>query len=229
MIRNNIAIRTRSKELVEFFYPNYTVLHEYSPFISGGVIFDGDSKYLQMFRDAGVKYIYIKGTPEFDLTIPSVLLNFVYDKWDKKPTKYLEEYFSSFDKVTDELEDICKQIWVSGKAVHEEQVEERISGLYSMLARTATYEIMKEYLLISEQVNSDKMFYSIKRFLKMSLEQENIKNVRTKQHVHDFVQIRGKNVQKALMQYLYSPADNVNIKLLKLVETLTNIEEDNRL
>ena len=75
MIRNNIALRTRSKELVEFFYPTYTVLHEYTPFVTGGVIYDGDSSYLQQFRDNNVKYIYIKGTPEFDLTIPENLLN----------------------------------------------------------------------------------------------------------------------------------------------------------
>ena len=223
MIRNNIALRTRSKELVEFFYPTYTVLHEYTPFITGGVIYDGDSSYLQQFRDNNVKYIYIKGTPEFDLTIPENLLNFVYDKWEKKPPKYLVEYFTSFDKVTDELEDMSKQIWVSGKVSVEEQVEERLEGLYSLLARGSTYEIMKEYLSVSEQVNSDKLFYSIKRFLKMSLEPQNIKNAKTKLTVKNFTEIRGRNVQEALMQYLYSPADDVNIKLLKLFDVITKI------
>lgn len=223
MIKNNVAIRTRSKELVEFFYPNYTLIHEYSPFISGGVIFDGDSKYLQQFRDVGVPYIYIKGTPEYDLTIPSNLLEFVYDKWDKKPTKALSEYFSSFDKLDDELENICKQIWVSGKYTLEEQVEERIKGLYRMIARSSTHEVTSEFLKLTESTSSEKMFLSIKRFLKMSLEPQNIKNVNTKQNVIDFTSIRGKNVQKALMQYLYSPADNVDIKLIRLVEELTRV------
>ena len=146
MIRTNVAIRTKSSDLIDFLYPNFTRISEFSPFVDGGVIFDGDSKYLQMFRDANIPYIYVKGTPEFDLTIPETLLTFVFDKWDKKPSNALMDYFKSFTSVNSTLEDIAKQIWVTGKYSLIDEDEKRMDKLYSMFARGSSYDLMKEFL-----------------------------------------------------------------------------------
>lgn len=224
MIRSNVAIRTRYPELVEFFYPTYTKTKEFSPFIDGGVIFEGDSSYLQKFRDNNIPYIYIKGTPEFDLTIPENLLNFVFDKWDKKPTKALHDYFISFDKSNDELEEISKQIWITGKYTFEEATEDRMKNVYSLLTRGSTYEILKEYTLVSEDINSDKLFYSIQRFLKQSNDISSISNPKRKLQIQQFNEARGGNVESALLSFLYSPADNNELKLMKLFDRITEIK-----
>lgn len=224
MVRSNVAIRAVNTEFIEFLYPNYTRIKEYSPFIEGGVIFDGDSKYLQMFRDAGIPYIYIKGTPEYDLTIPETLLNFVYEKWDKKPPQKLIDYFKEHEKVTDELTDIAKEVWVRGKYTMDENDEKRLYGLYQMFAGGrvgATYNIMNEYLSLSESMNIESLFYSIQRFLKYSNNINSVRNARVKNYVKAFVESRGGSIKPALMGYLYSPIDNVELKMLKLLEVIS--------
>ena len=227
----NVSIRTRSPEMIDFFYPNYTRLKEFSPFVDGGVIFEGDSKYLQRFRDANIPYIYVKGTPEYDLTIATNLIDFVYSKWDKKPPKKVVEYVECLDYEKSkldiqEIDDMCKQIWVTGKCSIEESTEERMSGLQKMLARASSYELMKEFLTLSDRLDSEKVFYSIQSFLKSTNSISTIKNAYRKKQVEDFVSARGKNIESALMQYLYSPANSDEIKLLKLLDALTVIKYD---
>lgn len=224
MIRSNVAIRTRTPELIDFFYPKYMRLKEYSPFLDCGVIFEGDSKYLQSFRDNNIPYIYVKGTPEFDLTIPENLLNFVYEKWDKKPPKGLTDYFNSFDKVNDELEDLAKQIWVTGKCSHEETSETRMNNLYTSFARGSTYDLIKEYIELSNDVDPEKLFYSIQWFLKQSNNPNNIKSVYIKKNAVAFKESRGMNIEPALLAYLYSSADNMELKLLNLFDKITEIK-----
>lgn len=222
MLINNVSIRTKSPELVEFFYPNYFKTSSYSPFIEGGVIFDGDSKYLQSFRDSGIPYIYTKGTPEYDLTIPENLLNFVYKKWDKNPPSYMLDYFNSFDKVNDELEEQAKLIWVNGKSYIQDNEENEMNMLYSVIARSPLFDIISKFLEISSNTNTDKLFYRIQRFLKMTNDVNNIKSVKTRKNVESFIGGRGKeNIENALMSYLYSPADNIELKLIKLFDALT--------
>ena len=225
MIRSNIAVRASKPELIEFFYPNYIKLSEYSPFVEGGVIYDGESKYLQSFRDANIPYIYIKGTPEYDLTVPENLLNFVFDKWDKKPTKALVDLFKSKDSVTDEMIDIAKQVWVTGKYSVEDDVEERMNNLQKSLARGSTYDIIKEYVNLSSSIGNEKLFYLIQIFIKQSQHPESInsKKVWVKNNAEAFMSSRGKNIDNALNKYLYSPAENNEIKLLKLFDELTSI------
>lgn len=223
MIRSNISIRSNNIGFIEFLYPNYTLTKEYSPFIEGGVIFDGDSKYLPMFRDAGIPYIYVKGTPEYDLTIPETLLNFVYEKWDKKPPQRLIDYFNSYDKVNDELIGIAKDIWVRGKYTLEDNIDVRIENLYGLFARGATYDLMKEYLTLSGDMNVERLFYSIQRMLKLANNVNSIKSARTKNNIKAFVESRGVRIEPALMGYLYSPADNVELKMLKLLEVISVI------
>lgn len=224
MIRSNVAIRTKTPELVDFFYPKYMRLKEYSPFLDCGVIFEGDSKYLQSFRDNNIPYIYVKGTPEFDLTIPENLLNFVYEKWDKKPPKGLTDYFNSFDNVNDELEELAKQVWVTGKCSHEDVSETRMNNLYTSLARGSTYDLIKEYIELSNDVDPDKLFYSIQWFLKQSNNPNNIKSVYIKNSANAFKESRGKNIEPALLAYLYSPAENSELKLLNLFDKITEIK-----
>lgn len=221
MILNNIAIRTKSPELVEFFYPNYFKTSDYSPFIENGVIFSGDSKYLQSFRDAGIPYIYTKGTPEYDLTIPENLANFVYAKWDKKPTAKVLEIFKSKDKVTTEMEEIAKQVWVTGRCVLDDEILERLKGLYSLLARGSSYDIIDKFLGISSDMDTDALFYQIQGFLKSCNDVEGIRSISTQRNVKSFVATRGVNIDDSLMNYLYSPADNIEVKLIKLLVTLT--------
>lgn len=223
MIRTNIAIRTKSSDLVDFFYPNFTRMSEFSPFIDGGVIFDGDSKYLQMFRDSNIKYIYVKGTPEYDLTIPENLLTFVFDKWDKKPTNSLIDYFNQYDKVNDELENIAKQIWVTGKYTIIDEDEKRMDKLYSLFARGSSYDLMKEFLSLSSDISLERLFYCVQWFLKRTKDTSSIKSVKMRNNVESFKSIRGKNIQPALMGYLYSPADSIELKLLKLFDMITVI------
>lgn len=228
MIRN-VSIRTKSPEMIDFFYPNYTRLKEYSPFVEGGVIFEGDSSYLQRFRDAGIPYIYVKGTPEYDLTIATNLLDFVYSKWEKKPPKRVSDYIGSLDYEKNkidiqEIDDLCKQIWVTGKCNIEDSAEERLSNLYKSLARTNSYDLMKEYLTLSDNLDADKVFYSIQSFLKLTNNTKSIQSAYKKKQVEDFVGARGNNIQDALMQYLYSPADSEEIKMLKLLDALTVIK-----
>lgn len=221
MVRSNIAIRAINTEFIEFLYPNYTLTKEYSPFIEGGVIFEGDSKYLQMFRDAGIPYIYIKGTPEYDLTIPETLLNFVFEKWNKKPSEALLSYFNNFDKVNDELIGIAKEIWVRGKYTLYGESEVRMNNLYGLFARGSTYEMMQTFLNLSGDMDIERLFYSIQRFLKMSNNPSSIRNARTKLNVESFLQARGGSIEPALMGYLYSPIDNVELKMLKLLEVIS--------
>lgn len=223
MIRTNVAIRTLSPELVEFFYPNYVKTSEFSPFMTTGVIFDGDSKYLQDFRDNNIPYIYVKGSPEFDLTIPENLLNFVFDKWNKKPTKSLVMYFTKYDSVNIELENIAKQIWVTGKYTINEDISERMNNLYASFARGSTYDIIVEYTKLSQVLDSEGLFHNIKSFIKKSQSIDSIKNARHKLNAEAFRDSRGGNIQSALMSYLYSPTENDEIKMLKLFDELTNI------
>lgn len=224
MIRTNVAIRTKSSELVEFLYPNFVRLSEFSPFVDGGVIFDGDSKYLQMFRDSNIPYIYIKGSPEFDLTIPENLLTFVFDKWDKKPSNALMDYFTSHTSVNEELENIAKQVWVTGKYSLLDEDEKRMDKLYSMFARGSSYDLIKEFLSLSSDISLERLFNSIQWFLKNTKDTNAIKSVKLKSNIEAFKGSRGKNIQKALMDYLYSPSDNIELKLLKLFDTITVID-----
>lgn len=221
MVKSNVAIRAVNTEFIEFLYPNYTLTKEYSPFIEGGVIFDGDSKYLQMFRDAGIPYIYIRGTPEFDLTIPETLLNFVYDKWDKKPPQKLTEYFKGYEKVNEELTNIAKEVWVRGKYTIEESNDVRIVNLYGMFARGSTYNMMQTFLQMSDGLDVEKLFYSIQRFLRFCNNPNSVRNARTKTDVLSFLQARRGSIKPALMGYLYSPIDNVELKMLKLLEVIS--------
>lgn len=223
----NVAIRTKTPEMIEFFYPNFTRISTYSPFIEGGVIFDGDASYLQKFRDAGIPYIYVKGTPEYDLTIVENLLDFVYQKWDKKPPKRILDYVSELDyggKDTEEINNMCKQIWVTGKCSIEEESEERLQNLYKSLSRLGSYDLMKDYLELSESINSEKLFYSIQSFLKKTKDPSSVKSAWTQKNLNAFNEARGGNVQNALIQYLYSPSDRIEIKMLKLLDALTVIK-----
>lgn len=224
MIRSNVSIRTRSPELIDFFYPKYMRLKEFSPFLDCGVIFEGDSKYLQSFRDNNIPYIYVKGTPEFDLTIPENLLNFVYDKWEKKPPKGISDYFNSFDKVTDELEELSKQIWVTGKCSIEETSDVKMNNLFSSFARGSTYDIISEYIKLSNDMDSERLFYSIQWFLKQSNNPKDIRSTYIKNSAIAFKESRGRNIEPALLAYLYSPADNGELKLLNLFDKITEIK-----
>jgi hypothetical protein len=221
----NVSIRTNKPELIEFFYPNYTKTNQYSPFISGGVIFDGDAKYLQMFRDNSIPYIYVKGTPEYDLTIPSNLLQFVFDKWDKKPTNALSEYFNTLDykRNADEIDTICKQIWVTGKYTLDVEKEETISKFYDMLSTRGTTELLQNYLELSDNINQERMFYKVQSFLDKLGDIDEVKSPYLKLKLKSFKLSRGQNVQKALMNYLYSNIDNSELKMLNLLDNLTNI------
>lgn len=226
MIPVNVSVRVTHPELIDFFYPNFTRVSEYSPFYEGGVIFSGDSKYLQKFRDNGTSYIYVKGTPEYDLTIPENLLNFVFDKWDKKPTKYLEEIFQSCDDVDDKLINIAKSVWVTGKYVEEVEESERINNLYGQLVRGDTYRLLNSFLAASEKIDCEKLFYSIQSFIKKSKDPSSAKSVKMKTLLSQFSGVggRGVNIKRALDSYLYSPADNNELKMLRLLEEITKSE-----
>lgn len=221
MIRNNIALRTKTPGFVEFLYPNYVKLNEFSPFIEGGVIFTGDSKYLQSFRDYNIPYIYVKGTPEYDLTIPVNLFEFVYAKWDKTPPKKVADYIRKFDEVNVELEDLAKLVWVTGKCTIEDDDEVRMSNLYSLLGSGSMFAIMEEFLKLSGSINTNKLFYSVQWFLTKSLNVSSVRNPNLQNNIKRFLEARGKNVRGALLAYLYSPADNVELKMIKLFELLT--------
>lgn len=224
----NVAIRTRNPEMIDFFYPNYTRLSEFSPFITGGVIFSGDSKYLQRFRDLNIPYVYTKGTPEFDLTIPEVLINFVYQKWNKVPTKKVLEYVQSLnvdnDNDANELDNISKIIWVTGKCWLDEESDERLSHLYKSLSRLSSFNLIKEYLDVSSHLNPEKLFYSIQSFLLKSNNPDIVQNNKVKSDLKAFNEIRGKKLKSALMRYLYSPIENNELKVLLLLDELTTIE-----
>lgn len=225
MIKTNIAIRTTSPDLVDFFYPNFRRTSEFSPFLSGGVIFDGDSKYLQSFRDNKIPYIYVKGTPEYDLTIPENLLKFVFDKWDKVPTKALEEKFKEYDKTNKELENIAKIVWVTGKYTnYNEDLEKGLEHLYSLLVRGNKYEVTKKILELSELYDKEIIFNKIKRFLKDQNNASSIKNYRIQNIAKAFNETNSKYMHEALMDYLYSPADSIDIKLIRLFATLITVK-----
>lgn len=220
----NVAIRTKSPELVDFFYPNFVRTNVYSPFLKG-VIFEGDSKYLQSFRYAKIPYIYVKGTPEYDLTIPENLLNFVYKKWSKEPPKYLLDKFKSNDKVTDELEDIAKLIWIQGKYKDEEDIDTRLEKLYFLLPRGSSWEILCELLEVSESINTEKLVRAVQRYLKDSIDPSKVKITRKNYYQGSLVSFssRRKNIEPAVMRYLYSQVENNMLKLMILLDELSRL------
>ena len=55
----------------------------------------------------------------------------------------------------------------------------------------------------------------------MSNNPSSIRNARTKLNVESFLQARGGSIEPALMGYLYSPIDNVELKMLKLLEVIS--------
>ena len=222
MIKTNVSIRANDIGLIEFFYPKYTKTSEYSPFIETGVIFDGDSKYLPMFRDNNINYIYVKGTPEYDLTIPTNLLEFVFDKWDKKPPNKLLEYVSTLDFKynSSEIYDICKQVWVTGKYTLVESTDKRIN-IFDSLAKKSQLDLIIDYIRLIDGVDSEKVFYSILHFLEKSTNPSSVKNPYMRRMIDSFVVARKSNVKNALLDYLYSPIDNNDLKVLKLLEGLT--------
>lgn len=221
MIKYNISIRTKSPELVEFLYPNYMKLSSFSPFVEGGVIFSGDSKYLQSFRDYNIPYIYVKGTPEYDLTIPNNLFEFVYSKWDKSVPQKVLDYIKGIDTVTSELEELAKLVWVTGKCSIETNEETRMYKLYSLLSGGSVYKIIEEFLTLAGDVDAEKLFYRVQYFLKASTNPSSVSNAKVQAMITKFTEARKKNVEEALMGYLYSPADSVELKMLKLFEIIT--------
>ena len=218
----NVAIRTKSPELVDFFYPNFVRTDVFSPFLKG-VIFTGDSKYLQSFRDAKIPYIYVKGTPEYDLTIPENLFKFVYGKWNKEPPIYLLTKFKGIDKVNTEMEDIAKLVWVKGSYKSEEEEEKKLEGLYSLMSRGSSYDILRALINASEYINSDKLIYYIQRFLKDSKEPERARSVYMIRLLKSFV-TRRRNIEPAIMQYLYSPVESDMLKIMILLDRLSKME-----
>lgn len=222
----NVSIRTKTPEMIEFFYPNFIRMSTYSPFVDGGVIFDGDASFLQKFRDAGIPYIYTKGTPEYDLTIVENLLDFVYQKWNKKPPKRVLEYVSTLKydgRDTDEINNMCKQVWVTGTCDSEGNDEKRFENLYKQITRGNSYDLMSEYLHLSSDIDSEKAFYTIQNFLKNTKDPDSVKSVWMRKLITDFKSSPRyrDNVSPALMQYLYSPADSIELKMLKFLDTIT--------
>lgn len=224
MIPINVAIRVKNIEILEFFYPNYRVTDTYSPFIEGGVIFTGNSKFLPMFRDNNIPYIYAAGTPEYDLTIPVNLLNFVLSRWDKKPTKKLLDYFDSLDfkHNADEIYDVCKQLWVTGKCLLDVDDSKQMN-LYHALAYDNPIDMIKNYLNLSSDIGNERTFSRVLSFLDKSKDSSNVHNIYVKKCLDRFKEDRYANVKNALLAYLYSPTDNNEIKTFKLLENLTTV------
>ena len=75
-----------------------------------------------------------------------------------------------------------------------------------------------------DDINSDKLFYSIQRFLKQSNDISSISNPKRKLQIQQFNEARGGNVESALLSFLYSPADNNELKLMKLFDRITEIK-----
>lgn len=222
MVPSNVSIRARSVEIIEFLYPDYQLVHQYSPLIEGGVIYDGDAKYLQMFRDNNIPYIYVKGTPEYDLTVPERFLEFVYMKWDKQPPKYMVEYLDTLDykKRPEEVELILKQIWITGKSSITES--EKVGGFYEALAKKSPIDIMSMYLEMSDKVNNRRLFYQIQSFLKATTNPEGVSKTWLRRYVDVFNHgQRNKLLEHALFEYLYTNAENEELKMIKLLIALS--------
>lgn len=222
MIPSNVSIRARSIGLVEFMYPNYQVVHQFSPLIEGGVIFDGDPKYLQMFRDNNIPYIYVKGSPEYDLTVVDNFISFVYSKWNKNPPKYVVDYLLNLDKNGryNEIELILKQVWVTGKC--EIIDDSKMISFFSSLADSGALTIIRQYLELTKDYDCDNLFNQIQSYLKMTTKPDTVTNAWLRRLVDKFNHgERYRFLKPALYNYLYTNASNNDIKMMKLLSALS--------
>ena len=225
----NVSIRVKNQGLLDFFYPDYKRLHEFSMFAEGGVIYDGDSKYLQKFRDNGVNYIYIVGTPEYDLTVAENLIRFVYSKWGKEPTKKVLEYISELDYNRESdavlIEDIAKTVWVAGRTFFDLENDVYLKDFLYAFPKASLLNSITKYLKAAE--NSSYYINAtggIIRFLhnlgrKDIIDDPKI-NPMYRSSLKNFMDSRSRNVRNALYKFLYSEVESEELKIVMLISDI---------
>lgn len=139
------VVKAEDVGLIQFLYPHHVLRSEISRTDVGkDVIFTGliTPGIMAMAKASIGQVIVTKGKPEVDLTSPETILDFVYQRWSKPVPKYVQDQLSSYSP--EEIVEMAKVVWVSGKWPGEETPDLIIYSLFASMMNSIN-DVLKTY------------------------------------------------------------------------------------
>lgn len=137
------------KNLVQFFYPDFEV-KSYVNFLDkeNKVIYIGKPlNNLREYLENNTKeFICLVGMPELDLSTPKPLINYVFNKVNRKLEPHVELYLTNLDKI--ELEYFLKCLFITGQFPYQINKSISMLSLYKSLTKSINDIISTLYKLL---------------------------------------------------------------------------------
>ena len=137
------------KNLVQFFYPDFEV-KSYVNFLDkeNKVIYIGKPlNNLREYLENNTKeFICLVGMPELDLSTPKPLINYVFNKVNRKLEPHVELYLVNLDKI--ELEYFLKCLFITGQFPYQINKSISMFSLYKSLAKPINEIVSTFYKLL---------------------------------------------------------------------------------
>ena len=137
------------RNLVQFFYPDFEV-KSYVNFLDkeNKVIYIGKSlNNLREYLENNTKeFICLVGVAELDLSTPKPLINYVFNKINRKLEPHVELYLTNLDKI--ELEFFLKCLFITGRFPYQINKSISMLSLYKSLAKPINEIVSTFYKLL---------------------------------------------------------------------------------
>lgn len=219
------VVKVKDLETLCYFYPEFVVKDKISILDrESNVIYNGKIKpgLKEMLSKSTRNYISVVGAPDIDLTNREVMLEFVYSKHGKKPTKAVMEWLKDID--WDEFMYYCKIIWVLGKLKAED--DSKSSTMFDLFSGSygATLDLIRTFFSLVETTPAEILESGYITFLSRVAEADDQVVSSGYAKVIQGVKTRGKDtIKPSLISYIKMRNMRADVRLMKLIMNIRGV------
>jgi len=220
MIENSV-VSISKPNLLQFFYPDYVIKEELEYHDSeNNIIYQGSyrpdlTEYLTLNTN---NYISLTGNPDYDLDNREIMLELVYSKHNRKPTKKSLESIDYLEE--EEFIYCCKVCWVTGVWISSE----KDVSVYDLFQ--ASNKSQKEFLKTYFELEREYPFYMIESSFFTFLTKVSDRELDSSHssHYSRLIQTFRSNTKTSLkpsvMAYMKDKIENESLSFSKLLTNL---------
>lgn len=169
----NKTVNITNKELISFFYPNFQVKDSVFFDSKNDVIYVGKSKpKLKVFLENNTNsFINTVGVADIDLDVQDVLLDFVYNKFNKVPKDHVREMLKSLSDT--EFQNYIKRYWICGISPLDKELDYAMFDLFKAMSNTGK-DSLKVFLYLRDYFDVPIIIRSVETFLEKAVDIDKI-------------------------------------------------------